>query len=100
MRAQVQQSRMKVNLVAATFEHGTAKVIVQKDSRLARPRLKRVDMAAQKVFHTLIEEEFQIQRARVGKCDQEARQTPTGTADGGFAEVGPVHLSLLSRKGT
>ena len=26
MRAQVQQSRMKVNLVAATFQHGTARL--------------------------------------------------------------------------
>src|ERR1700747_3490057 len=56
MRAQVQQSRMEVNLVAATFQHGTAEVIVQKDSRLARPSVKRVHMATQKVFHTLIEE--------------------------------------------
>jgi hypothetical protein len=91
---------MKVNLVAATFEHGTAQIVVQKDSRLARPSVKRADMPAQKVFHALIEEEFQIQSARVGKDDQEARQTPTSPTDGDFAEVGPVNLSLFSRKST
>src|SRR5215471_1167852 len=60
MRAQVQQSRVKVNLVATTFQHGTAEVVVQKDTRFAGPSLKCVDMATQKVFHTLIEKEFQI----------------------------------------
>ena len=98
MRAQVQQPRMKVNLVAAPFQHGTAEVIVEKDSWLARPSLKRVDMATQKVFHTLIEEEFQIQGTRVGEGDQKARQTPMGPADGDFAEVRPIDLSLLSWK--
>src|SRR5438105_1932138 len=57
-----------------------------------------MDMTTQKVFHALIEEEFQIQGARVGKRDQKAGQTPTGAADGDFAEMGPVHLSLLARK--
>src|SRR5438874_6319423 len=55
-------------------------------------------MATQKIFHTLIEEEFQMQGTRVGKRDQKAGQTPTGAADGDFAEMGPVYLSLLSRK--
>src|SRR5438132_13738584 len=57
-----------------------------------------MDMTTQKVFHALIEEEFQIQGARVGKRDQKAGQTPTGAADGDFAEMGPVHLSLLARR--
>ena len=61
MRAQVQQPRMKADLVAASFQHGAAEVIVEKDSWLTRPSLKRVDMTTQKVFHTLIEEEFQIE---------------------------------------
>src|SRR6267378_2492451 len=45
-----------------------------------------------------VEEEFQMQGTRVGKRDQKAGQTPTGAADGDFAEMGPVYLSLLSRK--
>src|ERR1700730_4034466 len=98
MRAQVQQPRMKVNLVAAPFQHGTAEVIVEKDSWLARPCLKRVDMATQKIFHTLIEEEFQIQSTRIGKGDQKARQAPTGPANWDFAKVRPIDLPLLSRK--
>jgi hypothetical protein len=98
MRAQVQQPRMKVNLVTAPFQHGTAEVIVEKDSWLTGPSLKRVNMATQKIFHTLIEEEFQIQSTRVGKGDQKAGQTPAGSADGDFAKVRPIDLSLLSRK--
>src|SRR6516165_5160290 len=35
---------------------------------------------------------------RVGKSDQKARQTPMGPADGDFAEVRPIDLSLLSGK--
>jgi hypothetical protein len=89
---------MKVNLIATPFQHGTAEVIVEKDSWLPRPSLKRVDMAAQKVFHTLIEEEFQIQGPRVGKGDQKARQTATGPADGDFAKVCPIDLSLFPGK--
>src|SRR5215469_6276855 len=98
MRAQVQQARIKVNLVAASFQHGTAEVIVEKDSWLAGPSLKGVDMTTQKVFHALIEEEFQIQGTRVGKGDEKARQTPAGPADGDFAEMRPIDLSLLSGK--
>src|SRR5438067_11904268 len=73
-------------------------VVVEKDSWLARPGLKRVDMATQKIFHTLIEEEFQIQSTRVGTGDQKARQAPTGPANGHFAKVRPIDLSLLSWK--
>src|SRR5437870_5573379 len=57
-----------------------------------------MDMTTQKVFHALIEEEFQIQGARGGKREQKAGQTPTGAADGDFAEMGPGHLPLLARK--
>jgi hypothetical protein len=89
---------MKVNLIAAPFQHGTAEVIVEKDSWLARPSLKRVNMTTQKVFHTLIEEEFQIQGSRVGKGDEKARQAPAGPAYGDFAKVGPINLPLLSGK--
>src|SRR5438105_13773266 len=39
MRAQVQQSRMKVNLVAAPFQHSTAEVVVEKDSWSGQPRI-------------------------------------------------------------
>ena len=87
-----------MNLVAATFQHGTAEVVVEKDSWLSRPGLKRMNMTAQKVFHTLIEEEFQMQSTRVGKGDQKARQTPTGPSNGDFAKVRPIDLPLLSRK--
>jgi hypothetical protein len=37
---------MKVDLLAATFQHGTAEVVVEQDTRKARPVVKGVDMPA------------------------------------------------------
>ena len=96
--AQFQQTGMKVDLIAAPFQHGTAEIVMKNHTRLARPSLKGVNMAAQEVLHALIEEELQIQRSRVGKGDDKAGQTPAGTTDHDFAEVRPVDLRLLGRK--
>jgi len=57
-------------------------------------------VAAQKVFHRLIEEKLQVESPRVGKSDQETGQTSTSAAHGNFAEVGPVDLSLLAGEHT
>src|SRR5207253_9173795 len=56
MRAQVQQTRMKVNKVAAPLQHRTAENVVEKESWLARPGLKLKDMATKKVILTLTAE--------------------------------------------
>jgi len=53
-------------------------------------------VAEEKILEALVEEEFQPQGAAVGEGEDEAGQTAAGAADGNFAEVGPVGLSLLA----
>jgi hypothetical protein len=53
---QFQESVMKVNLVAASPQYGTAQVVMLKDPWCAGPGFKGVGMAAQEVFQSLIEE--------------------------------------------
>ena len=99
VRAKLQQSRMKQNLIAAPFQHGALEVVVKNHTRLAGPGFKRMHVTAQEVLHRLIEEELQIQSARIGKRHHEAGQSPLGAAHHHVAEVRPVHLCLLSGKG-
>ena len=63
VRAQLDQPRMKLDLIAAALQYGTFEIVVKNDTRLAGPGLKRMHVAAQEVLHGLIEEEFQIQSA-------------------------------------
>jgi hypothetical protein len=97
--AEFHQTRVKVDLIATPFQYGTAEIVIENDARLARPSLKGVDMAAQEVLHSLIEEKLQVQRTRVGQGDDKARQAPAGTSDCNFAEVRPIGLRLFGRKG-
>src|SRR5215472_7549284 len=60
MRAQLHQPWMEVDLIAAALQHGTAEIVIENHPRLSAPILKRMHVAAQKVLHGLIEEEFQI----------------------------------------
>src|SRR4029079_16213743 len=98
MRAQLQQARMKVDLITAPLQHGAAEVVIEDDAGLPTPVLKRVHMAAQKVLHPLIEEKLQIEGSRVRQCDHQAGQSAARAAHGDLPEVGPVDLGLLSRK--
>src|SRR5262245_12145320 len=98
MRAQFQQTGMKVDLIAAALQHGAAEIVIEDDAGLPTPVLKRVHMAAQKVLHGLIEEELQIQHSRVRQCDDEAGQSAARAPHGDLPEVGPIDLGLLSRK--
>jgi hypothetical protein len=65
VRAQLDELRVKQNLIAAPFEHGAFQVVVKDRARLPGPGCKRVDVAAQEVLHGLIEKELQIQGARI-----------------------------------
>jgi hypothetical protein len=60
VRPQLDEPRVKQNLLAAPFQHGTFQIVVKDHARLPRPELKGVDVAAQEILHGLIEEEFQI----------------------------------------
>ena len=56
-------------------------------------------VAAQEVLRRLIEEELQIQSARIRQRDDEAGQSAAGAAHHDVAEVRPVDLALLAGKG-
>lgn len=96
--AQLQQPRVEVDLPAAAHQQRTAEIVVQNHAGLAGPGLEGMHVPAQKVLHGLVEEEPQIQRAGVGKRDEEAGEPAAGAADRHQAELGPVHLRLLGGK--
>ena len=64
VRAQFDQARVEMNLVAASLQHGAIEIVVEDHARLAGPGLKGMHVAAQEVLHRLIEEELQVQRPR------------------------------------
>jgi hypothetical protein len=61
--AQLNQARMKLDLIAAPLQDRAFEVVVENDARLTRPGLEGMHVAAQEVLHRLIEEELQIQGA-------------------------------------
>ena len=98
MGAQLDQAGVEVDLVAAALQHGDFEIVVENHARLPAPVFKGMHMAAQEVLHGLIEEELQIQRARVRQRHHEAGQARAGAAHHDVAEVGPVDLRLLAGK--
>jgi hypothetical protein len=70
---ELQQRWMKADGVAVTFQHRALKIIVQQDSRDAAPCREGTDVAAQKVFHPGIQEEAQINRARIAQHHDEGQ---------------------------
>src|ERR1019366_3046798 len=74
------------------------RIVVQDHSWLAGPGLKLMNVAAQEVLHRLIEEEFQIQRPRIGQRRHEAGQGALGATHHHVAEVCPIDLRLFPSK--
>ena len=93
-----EQAGVKVNGVAAAFEHDRLKIVIQNSSGCAAPRGKSMNMAQQKVLECLVEKELQIERATVREGEHEAGQAPLGAADSDRAEAGPISLRLLTRQ--
>jgi hypothetical protein len=89
---------MEQYLLAAPLQYGTLEIVVENLSRLARPSLKGMHMAAQKILHRLIEEKLQIQSAGIRQCHHQARQRALGAAHHHMAKVRPIDLRLLTRK--
>src|SRR6478672_2678 len=87
-----------INLVAATFQHRAAKIVIQGDPGCSGPVLEGAHVAAQEVFHRLIEKELQVQRPRPGQHDHEAGELALGAADHDGPEAGPVDLCLFGGK--
>jgi hypothetical protein len=96
VRAELEQARVKVDSAALPREHGCLQVVVEQDARTAREVLEAGHVAREEVLLTLVEEEFQIERAREAQRHHEARQLPLGAAHQHLAEVRPVHLRLLA----
>jgi hypothetical protein len=59
-----------------------------------------VDVAEEEILQALIEKEFQPQGTAVGEGQEEGGETAAGPADGDFAEMSPIGLSLLTGEGT
>ena len=78
---EVQQGRMKADRVAATFDHGAFKIIVQQDPRDAAPSREGTNMSAQEIFHASVQEEAQINRPRIAQHHDEGQQWPARAAD-------------------
>lgn len=96
MTGEREQGRMKAHGVAATFEHGALKIVVEADTRQTVPRLERLDVAAQERLHPRIEEEAQEDAARVAEHDHERHQRPACLADGQMTKVPPIDLPLFA----
>src|SRR5437867_6922731 len=100
VRAQLDKTRMEVDRIASSLEHGRAQVVVQDGPGNAAQLLEGAHVAPQEVLEALVEEELQRQGAGVGQCQHEARQAPLRPSDTDLAEVRPISLRLVSRKRT
>ena len=94
MRAQLDQPRVKLDLIAAAFQHRALEIVVKNYARLPVPVGKSMHVAAQEILHGLIEEELQIQGSRIRQRHHEAGQGSLGAAHHYVPKVGPIDLRL------
>ena len=90
---------MEPDGVAAAFEHDAFHVVVQKDPCRAPEHGERLDVAADKVGERGAEGEAHEGISGVAQHQDERHQGAFGASDGELAEVRPVDLRLLARKG-
>src|SRR5215471_2922157 len=95
---ELQEARMEMDGITATFEHHTAEVIGRQVSGCAAPIVKGMNVAEEEILERLVEKEFEPQGPAVGKGENEAGQTAAGVPDGEFAKVSPVGLALFAGK--
>jgi hypothetical protein len=98
VRAQLDQPGVKLDLIAAAFQHGAFEIVVKNHARLTGPALKRMHVAAQEILHGLIEEKLQIQSSGIRQCHHEAGQGSLGAAHHHMPKVSPIDLRLLAGK--
>jgi hypothetical protein len=84
--------------IAAALQDHAAEIIGLDAPGRSAPIVKGVNVAEEKIFQALIEEKLQPQSAAEGESEKESRQTTASTANGNFPEVGPIGLTLLTRK--
>jgi hypothetical protein len=93
--AQLGQARVEQDVRVAALQHRRLEVVVKNGARLSVPSLKGMHVAAQEVLGALIEEELQVERARVRQRDDKAGKSALCAADADVAEVCPIDLRLL-----
>src|ERR1700752_1679138 len=95
----LQNTRVKPDCVAMSFEHDGAEIIIQNGSRDATPRAECMHVAEQEVLYRLVKEELQPQGAAVRKREHKTGEAALCPADRDLSEVSPVCLGLFSRQG-
>ena len=98
VRAQIQEPGMKVDRVAAPFQHCAAQVVVEQYSWKAVPVSEGVHVSTQKALHGLVKEELEVQPSGIRQSDHEAGQLSPGTANRHFPKMSPVDLALFARE--
>src|SRR5215472_6866220 len=98
MGAQLDQARVEENVCAAAFQHSRLEVVVENGARLSVPSLEGMHVTAQKVLGALIEEELEIDGARIRQRHHKTGKSALRAADADMAEVSPIDLPLLAGK--
>ncbi len=83
---------------AAALQHSRFEIVVEDGARLSIPSLEGMHMAAQEVLGALIEEELEIESARIRQRHHEAGEGALRAADADMAEVSPIDLRLFGGK--
>ena len=91
-----EQRGMETDGIALAFEHGALQVVVEQNPGNATEGGKGPGVAGQEAGHARIQEEAQVNLARVGEHHHEGHQGPAGTPDDQVPEVCPVDLCLFA----
>ena len=95
MTAQFEQPWLETNGVAEAIQDDRFHIVVENIARNSAPVGEGVDVSAQQALQALIEKEFKIESAAVGKSDDEAGEASSRASDADLAEAGPIGLSLF-----
>jgi len=98
MAAQFEQSGVKTNVGAVTFEGGRAEIIVEESASHALWIGEGVDVPADEILEALVKEELEIESTAVGECQDEAGEATASAPDADFSERGPINPGLLARQ--
>ena len=95
MAAQFEQPGLETDGVAEAIQDDRFHIVVENIAGNRPPVGEGVDVSAQQALQALIEKEFKIESAAVGKSDDETGESSPRASDADLAETGPIGLSLL-----
>src|ERR1700730_2085225 len=98
MPGKCEQPRVEADRVTLTLKHSTLEVVVQDDLPEPAPVGDGADMATQEVLHPGIEEEAQIDVARVREHHHEGHQSSPCPTNFHVTKVPPVALDFFPRQ--